>query len=91
MTTRHYRHVPPERVEVLQYIHRRYNTLRLLKSRTGLPERRLQRRVSELLELGLIEQVGRYTEVSVSLRIFALTEEGRRNVPSKLEGSTVRG
>jgi len=77
-----YLHVVPEQVGILQYISRRINTVSLLKRRTGYGERRLQRRVAELLAKGWIEQVGVHTDVSVSLRVFGVTEEGLRNVPS---------
>lgn len=88
---RQYRHVEPERLEILDLINRRFDNLRLLKRRSGYPERRLQRRVTELLALGWIEQTGMLTEPSVYLRVFSLTDEGLRNVPSRLRGSTVRG
>lgn len=74
-------HVVPEQVMILRYISRRINTVTMLKRRTGYGERRVQRRVSELLAKGWIEQVGVHTDVSVSLRVFGVTEEGSRNVP----------
>lgn len=84
-------HVGPEQREILQFIHRGFNNVRKLRARTSYGERRLQRRVTELLERGWIEQTGLYTEKGVFLRIFSLTEEGSRNVPSGVRGSTVRG
>ena len=76
-------HIPGEQQEILGLIARRFNTIRMLKSRSGYQERRLQRRVTELLRLGWIEQTGQYTEYGVTLRIFSVTEEGLRNVPSR--------
>lgn len=76
-------HLEAERQEILSYIQSRYNTVRLLKRRAPYQERRIQRRVTELLRLGWIEQVGLQTEQSVSLRIFRITEDGKRNVPSR--------
>jgi DNA-binding HxlR family transcriptional regulator len=83
--------VDDERLEVLQHIATKATTLPMLKRRTGLPERRLQRRLSDLLKRGWVEQVGRKTDVGSVTRIFGVTEDGRRNVPSGLGGSTVRG
>jgi len=84
-------HLGSEQHEILQYILRRHNTTRMLMRRSGLIERRVQRRLRELLERGWIEQIDVRIDGCARHRIFQVTEEGLRNVPSTAEGSTVRG
>jgi predicted HTH transcriptional regulator len=81
-------HIASEQQQIMEYISTSHNTVRALMRRSGLGERRIQRRVRELLALGLIEQTGTRTAPGGVVRVFGLTE---RNVPSTAGGSTVRG
>lgn len=75
-------HLEPELRNLLYFIERRNTTVAMLMRRSGLGERRVQRRVSELLRRGWVAHTGFWTQAGGSARIFEITSEGRRNVPS---------
>lgn len=82
MSTRGHTWADSDRLEILDYVHQGINTPRALVRHSGLPERRVQRRITDLLQRGWIRQTGVRKEFPATIRVFAVTEEGTRNVPS---------
>lgn len=75
-------HVEPELDEVYDAIRRGRMTSQAVQSDTGLPERKVQRRIAELRDTGRIRMTKR---IGFGTPVYAV------NVPSELEGSTVKG